>query len=316
MFTKERLSEVNIFFDRWKNTPRGEFKQEFASYVMETRGIPDLYRFPIDDQGSLISASGRRIRNIINRQGYIGQVEGQVFDDIENWVKYNKDRDDVDEEVMWVSPPYPGVYPDLKVVMSSIIKQGNEKWLFNQSIIFNFNQVQAQRFTQALAEFSQNYPVNASLENIRITPLLLNSEQPTWISVLEKIINDTEVWEYIRSGRATQERGKALEQSDLVYRARYSSIQRQEEAKNRAILILGNKPTSCPPKTSIGSAFQIFSENSLVIGTINLSGSDQYDSLEFDCPHCGKTNRRQRGHLIEYCGEGQVGGGCGKSVRC
>lgn len=40
--------------------------------------------------------------------------------------------------------------------------------------------------------------------------------------------------------------------------------------------------------------------------------SDQYGSLEFECPHvdCKKKNRRQRGRLIPNCQH------CGKSVRC
>jgi len=283
MPTTERLAEVNIFFNRWENTPREEFKQEFASYVMESRGIPDLYSFPIDDEGNLLSASGRRIKSIISRAGYIGYTEDRAFDAIESWIKDNKSKDEVIEEIMWVSPPYRGVYQDLKVVISSIKGRGREKVLFNQSIIFNFDQAQALRFTRSLTEFSKNYPMNAALEDIRAAPLILNSEQPTWISVLEKIINDDEVWEYIRSGKAVKERERALEQSELVYRVRYSSIQYQEEAKEMTIAMLGDKPTSCPPTPVKSTAFQIFSQNSLKI-----EGQFSFKDADFcrNCPVC------------------------------
>lgn len=49
-----------------------------------------------------------------------------------------------------------------------------------------------------------------------------------------------------------------------------------------------------------------------IIGT----ESDNMGSLYFPCPHgCGKINKRPKGKLINYCGEGQTGG-CGRDVRC
>lgn len=45
--------------------------------------------------------------------------------------------------------------------------------------------------------------------------------------------------------------------------------------------------------------------------------SDQYGSLEFQCPYCKKTNRRNRGKFIKYCGENNPnGGGCRRDVSC
>lgn len=47
------------------------------------------------------------------------------------------------------------------------------------------------------------------------------------------------------------------------------------------------------------------------IGTIlGFGESDQYGSLEFDCPGCHQTNRRPKGQLIPNCQH------CGKDVRC
>lgn len=39
-------------------------------------------------------------------------------------------------------------------------------------------------------------------------------------------------------------------------------------------------------------------------------GEDKFGSLEFDCPHCNKTNRRERNKLIPNCQH------CGGSVKC
>lgn len=40
------------------------------------------------------------------------------------------------------------------------------------------------------------------------------------------------------------------------------------------------------------------------------SSSDLYGSLKFDCPHCNKTNNRQKNKLISNCQH------CGKDVKC
>lgn len=73
----------------------------------------------------------------------------------------------------------------------------------------------------------------------------------------------------------------------------------------------------CPSKMS-GSSTMSLSGSSLGSseGSSSTGGtfaeSDQYGSLEFQCPHvdCQKTNKRQRGKLIPNCQH------CGKDVRC
>lgn len=51
------------------------------------------------------------------------------------------------------------------------------------------------------------------------------------------------------------------------------------------------------------------------VASFGIQEKDQYGSLEFECSHCKKKNRRPLGKLIDVCGEGQ-NGGCGRSVRC
>ncbi len=293
-----------VRLNHWINTPQSEFEQEFASLIMETKRIPDPYHFGIDEQGNLLSSAGRRVSDIIYRGGYIGAVEGQAFDTVEGWVKGNKGKDEVDEEVMWVSPPYPGVYPDLKIIISSLEKKGSEKLLFNKAIIFDFDQEQSLRFTQSLAEFSQNYPQQASLEDIRRTPLMLNSEESSWVSVVQKLVNDREVWEYIETGKYFEVKQEALGQARLVY-SDLANTKTIEDAQKRAILMLGPRSSSCPVRLR-GTAFQVFSSSSALLGDFR-SKDPNY------CVHCGACGAE----INQVVKQGQkCPAGCGATREC
>lgn len=63
----------------------------------------------------------------------------------------------------------------------------------------------------------------------------------------------------------------------------------------------------CP--TGGSSVARTLGGSSLGAGVLTLE-SDQYGSLEFECPKCNKTNRRPKGQLIPNCQH------CGKDVRC
>lgn len=271
-------SEFNSFVSS-ANVPQRDFEQAFASLIMETRRVPDPYHFGIDTYGNLLSSAGRRVRNIISREGYIGRVEGQAFDAIESWVKDYKDKDQVSEEMMWVSPPYPGIYPDMKIIISSLENTDQGQALFNKAIIFDFDEAQSLRFTQALAQFSYNYPLRASLEDIRATPLILNSEEPSWLSVVQKLVSDKALWEYIETGKYFEIKEEALREANMFYRGRFSNNPNEiREARKMAMLALGTRASSCPV-TFRGTAFEIFSGNSLLV---------RYP--DFPCPNerCGK----------------------------
>lgn len=63
----------------------------------------------------------------------------------------------------------------------------------------------------------------------------------------------------------------------------------------------------CP--TGGSSVARTLGGSSLGAGVLTLE-SDQYGSLEFECPKCNKTNRRPKGQLIPHCQH------CEKDVRC
>ncbi len=298
--------EFNSFLVCSDNTPQLDWEQKLASLIMETKRVPDPYHFGIDTAGNLLSSAGRKVRHIISRDGYVGRVEGQAFDAIERWVKDHKDEDKVAEEVMWVSPPYPGIYPDMKIIISSLENSGLGKSLFNKAIIFDFDQDQSLRFTQALAEFSGNYPLRASLEDIRMTPLILNSEEPSWLSAVQKLVSDKVLWEYIETGKYFEIKEEALREAHMFYQGRFSNDPNEaQEAKKMAMLALGDKASSCSV-TFRGTAFQVFSRNSLIVGGLRTKDPDF-------CIHCGACGVEIR--QVVRRGE-KCPAGCGAVREC
>ncbi len=297
--------EFNSFVVSSANVPQRDFEQAFASLIMETKRVPDPYHFGIDIYGNLLSAAGRKVSNIISRDGYIGRVEGQAFDVIESWVKDNKDKD-VIEEVMWISPPYPGTYPDMKIIISSLENTDQGQSLFNKAIIFDFDEAQSLRFTQALAQFSKNYPLRASLEDIRMTPLMLNSEEPSWLSVVQKLVSNKAVWEYIETGKYFEIKEEALREANMFYQRRFSNNPNEVlEAERMAMLALGTRASSCP-LTFRGTAFQVFSGASALIGEFRSKDPDY-------CIHCGACGAEIR-QVVRH---GQkCPAGCGAVREC
>ena len=259
MLATER-PELQNFIIYSRNKPRGQVVEELASWSLESRRIPDPYHFEVDPDGDLFSANASaKIKNIISRSNYIGWVEGQAFDAIEDYTRSHDEG-----TLMWVSPPHEGIYPSLKVIVSEIEKKGSSKRLFNRAMIFDFDADQSERFVQSLAEFSKNYPLRASLEDLRGTPLVLNSEESSWVSVLERIVNDEDQWEYIRTGKDITLKTAARLQADTVYQGFFDSTVDLADVKKQVIMMLGNKSSSCP--IIFGTAFQVFFGNSLILG--------------------------------------------------
>lgn len=308
---QERTATANI--DGWRNTAQPQFIEELASLSHETRGIPDPYYFEITPTGELFSPTKHtKIKDEVkDKTSHLGQLEYQALLSIEQWAVGNNEG-----AVVWISPPQPGTYPVSKIIVSEIEFQDGVKKLFNRAILLDFDEEKCMKLAWNLTSFSQNQPVFSNLDQVRATPLVLNSKNISWINIFENLIDDPALWTMVRNGEDREIKKETLRQAATVQKQFFSAstLSYAEDAIMAVRQMLGPKPGSCPPRGSqSGTAFEVFAGSSLTVGSSGgLVESDRYGSLEFQCPHanCGKTNRRSKGQLIPNCQH------CGKDVRC
>lgn len=261
--------------------------EELASRVQETHRRPDPYYFLIDANGDLFSPSHQqKVRDIIRTEHIVGQREAQACQFISQWA--NQERSGA---IAWVSPPYPGIYPVSKIIVSEIESVNGSKRLFNRAMVLDIDARQCLELGQRLARFSFHQPFLTNPEDLRAKPIVLDTSRNSLVSILERVIADATQIEMVRNGKDIITKQVALAQAANVYSADYDS---------RSTLIrgvLGDRPESCPPRpisASGGTAFQIFSSHSLE--------SDSMGSLYFPCPNCGAINKRPREGYVENCG--------------
>ncbi|MDD5147396.1 MAG: hypothetical protein PHV63_02505 [Candidatus Daviesbacteria bacterium] len=261
---------------------REQAAEELASSIQETHRIPDPYHFEITPYGELFSPSARCLvkdKRVIDKTSPLGRLEYQALLSIEQWAVSRNEG-----VIVWVSPPYPGAYSVLKIIVSEIEYENGLKRLFNRAILFDFDENQSLEFTRGLAQFSQNQPNFFNLDQVRATPLILKTHGNFWIHALEELIDAPAVWEMVRIGEDRRLKEEALRQATMVQKEFFSipGLYSTDEAQMAIKQVLGPYSGSCPPKT----AFQVFSENSLVVGDgVNTKDPD----FCRNCPVCGEA---------------------------
>lgn len=227
---------------------------EIASCLQESRRETDYYHYIEDRDGDLFSPSAKcKIKNVIYRNNYIGEVEGQAFDEINRW--FNKNRQGA---VAWISPMHPVYYPlDSKIIISEINNYHGIKTLINRSIILDMDGQECLEMAQVLAERSINRPYLESVHAVRTTPLFLNPDN--WVDIMSEIIYDPELWDKVRSGQDITKQAKALQQAQKVYRG-------------EVVMTVGS--LSCPVNFGLSTGFRTFFDSSLMLENT------------FPCPKC------------------------------
>lgn len=306
---RERTATTNIA--GWRSTPSDQFVEELASLSHETRRIPDPYYFEITPTGELFSPTKHtKIKDEVkDKTSHLGQLEYQALLSIEQWAANNNEG-----AVVWVSPPQAEAYPVLKIIVSEIEYQGNVKKLFNRAILLDFDVEKCMKLAWNLTSFSHNKPVFTDLDQVRATPLIFDIKNGSWVNIFEKLIDDQALWTMVRNNGDRELKKETLRQAARVQKQFFQAptLSYSIDAIMAVSQMLGPKPGSCPPKESTSStAFGVFAGSSLLIGIgRGISGSDQYGSLEFECPKCKQTNRRPKGQLIPNCQH------CKADVRC
>ena len=218
---------------------------EIASCIQESREEVDYYHFIEDGDGDLFSPSAKcKIKNAIYRNNYIGELEGQVFDQINRWFKDSRQG-----VVVWISPMHSVYYPlDSKIIVSEINQYQDKKTLINRAIILDMDGQECLEMAQALSDRSINRPLLKSLNAIRSTPLFLSPVH--WIDIMSEVISDSELWHKVKTGLDISEQNKALQQAQRVYRGEID-------------IPLGS--LSCPVNFGLSTGFRAFFDSSLML---------------------------------------------------
>lgn len=281
----EQRPEITSFINNWANKPREQVAEELASYSMETKRIPDLYYFTIDSDGDLFHPQAQtKVRNLIRRDTSVGEMEGQAFDAISSWFRQS-DRG----VIAWVSPPHHGIYPTSKIVISEIEGEGKEKKLSNRAIILDFDQTKCLDFVRQLAAFSKNHPLFQHLDQIRSTPLILNTNGRSWIYILQELIDDPVLWRSIREGGDKKAKEAAIIQASVVYQSLFKDTVGPSEGQNMIMRMLGERVGSCPVVFA-KTGFRLFADSASLLGVSTSLGGTSGEYHVGSCAKCGSSN--------------------------
>jgi hypothetical protein len=252
-----------------------------ASESLETRRIPDPYFYLLNTNGKLaLSYTGEVVEDNVEKQTYLGKAEFEGLLKIQNWAKENSSG-----TMIWISPPYKGVYDTPKIGVHEIINTGSAKILFNRAIVLdNLTATDCLLFARDL---SSHFP--SSIEELRRNPIPLQQDLD-WLDTLSYYIDVTAIKQAIDSGQDILEKEEAIRKAREIKGSSGKAIPQG---------FYGNQPLRCKSRTT---AFQLTSENALQY--------DIYGSREFECPHCHQTNTRPENKLIATCQH------CGNDVRC
>lgn len=244
---------------------------EIASCLQESHRETDYYHFIEDQDGDLFSPTAtRKIKNVIYRNNYIGELEGRVFDQIDNWFKASQKG-----VAVWISPQDSIFYPDApKIIVSEIGFYQGRKTLINRAIILDMDSTKCLEMAQALAERSMNRPYLESVQAVRSTPLFLNPDN--WVEIMSEVIDQPVLWDKVRSGQDIRIQTEALQQAQKVY-------------KGEVIMDIGS--LSCPVNFGLSTGFRTFFNNALILENT------------FPCPKCERGIPSGRGiTTCPHCG--------------
>lgn len=296
MKNERNLRTVENFVPAWKNTLDQLRINGIISTYKETNRLTDNWPYYSDGNGIFIRIKEEKIyvKDLITKDGYPEKAEADVFSQLENWISITHEGNAV-----WVSPSYPGKYPCSKIIFHQIAYESEimEKVILNSAVLFDASGKDTLELVHEL--FPQTGEINnlEELRSILILPegnidfnLMLHQ-----ISKLDENINNA-------SAQIPEDIliGKAVFISNLIASNANPRLVAYEMQKTG---LLGSFSISCP--TSLHSLTS-FSE--LINTTAGIK--DQFGSLRFFCPKCGRTNTRPFGRFISTCWH------CGADVRC
>lgn len=297
---RERIAVENI--PGLRNTTPAQFAELLASLSLETNRVADPYSYLITPEGELFSPTAYcKVKDTVDdKTSPLGQLEYQAVLATEQWAASNNEGVSV-----WISPPKLGVYPTSKIIVQEIEYERGVKKIFNRAIVLDFDEEQCMRFAWNLTSFSRNKPIFRSLDEIRASPLILDTHNKSWIDILEKLIDTPQVWKMIRTGEDKLLKKEAIRQAAMVQKQFFADqrLSYSDEAKMAVMQMLGQKSGSCPPRPGSRrrTAFQVVSASALTISSGGFAESDSKGERTFPCPACGYINERPYEGYVEAC---------------
>ena len=246
-----------------------------VSDILESHGIPDSYVWKINRYRKLIPENDETpIEKIIVVNNPVGKIEYDAFLKIQERASYMKTGD----YILWISPTHPVYYPDASKIIITI-KEGET--FLNKAIVTDWDVVGSIIAAKVFAGLSDLDPATfKSANSVRANPIFIEKDKEEILGLALKRMLDPRAIEMMKNGE------------DIKVKERFmGSLLSNEEVS------LGQKPRTCK-ESMINSAFNVF------------AGKDKYGNLQFECPHCHQTNRREHGTLLSNCQH------CGRNVKC
>lgn len=281
--------ELSSFNTAWSTKTTTQAVEELASYSLETKRIPDPYYFLLDQNGDLFSPSAQiKVKKIINTTAKVGVLEAEAFELISEWA-----REEESGAIAWLSPPETGIYPVSKVIISEIDRVNGAKGILNRAIVLDINGQECLDLGQRLSDYSTNRPFLKHLDQLRSTPMVLDTKNKPWIEIMQQVIPDQVLWNSVIRGDEMRAKQEALAEAERIF-AKYKEPKGEYNyyGDNRDIQMdmqrmLGQNPGSCPIRfSSAKTALQVFSENSLTFSGTSSGVSSKDPDFCKVCPVC------------------------------
>lgn len=290
MPTKEL--EIAAYVPSWIKQPKNQVVEEFASYCMEAKRLPDPYFFIVTPQGKLFSPSKDDfVENSIETESRVGKLEKQAFEKIEKWVAEKQEG-----TIAWISPPLPGRYPVSKIIVSELIKDRGTRFLFNRAVVLELSADECLRLGVRLSRESQIF---TDPDDLRSSPIVISPLPGLhWTYLFEEFLNAPGTWKMIKEEDDIKTKTKVLKTVRKIIDEEFSHQTRPSPLLGRILAqrayetdILGNSPVSCPPAL-FPTAFRFFFERAY-----------QIIESSFPCPKCERPIPSGKGIIVcPHCG--------------
>lgn len=277
----------------WKNKPRPQVVEEILSFAMETRRVPDTYFLEINPQGKLVDpAAGELVESSILKEPNPYDKEYLGFRYIENWAAENGSG-----FIVWVSPPYPRLYPVSKIIVSEIEKDREGKRLLNRAIVLDIDAEECLKLAKEFCIYSSINQDIGNPEDLRPQPItldLLNKDE--WQLISTHLLKNLKTWEAVKLGQDIKIKEQARPKAEAIYSKLFENSNYRywlPEERRDLLSIFGDRSGSCSPANTPQGAFDALlttaAQNERSFPCPKCKSSIPSGLGITRCPHCGIT---------------------------
>lgn len=311
---------------RYWNSPEQGIENT-ASFMVEQKdgALEDRINYTelfLDDENDLFHPVFGKLKNTLEIKSATDELEAKAIDKLNDWAKTNDEG-----HAIWISPPYPDQKESRFIVYDMQRNEGRKK-ISLHAVCGNQNLSDCLTIAEQINAYSnQTDSKIISESHLRETPITFSPEPyfPSWIDLLQNLIEPPQIWEKIRQGVHIEEKNKLIELAAKELAQLFSELQSAES--DRLHVVLGAKLE----QRFINQGFKILHKgpcgisNVLALasfetegGSINSPFNLIYNVLpaldkSFPCPSCEKPIPSGKGITkCPHCGitKEQVGSNC------